>query len=335
MLNVSSRDMAFSKQMGVVACVLCGILLVLGLDTAHVRTSTLTLETEHLPELLPHEHDAGEAVEDVGHHHILFSPEYIAPRDMWISSVSFDVVNAPDTVVHHGDLVDTSHHHQNCSNFPVAQMVQFVHDNMYLKTIAFPQGTAMHVKKGEKFRLLFMVHNPEPPVGPGGIYHDVYGVMTLTLLNPASSQGVKEIRYAPGHLDQIPCQIRLPDGSPSLSFTVPPRVKDFVFTATTTMADPARFTFAHPGVIVLVGGHIHGWQGGKELTVTKNNTPFLDFKTVVSKDDPYRYDSPYYPVHIPMNAGDTVVTSAIYDNPNEVERRGAMGIFDMYYYYEE
>ncbi len=293
---------------------------------------TIILETNHLPTLLPHEHDAGEAVEDAGHHHYLYSADFTAPYDIWISKIHFDIMNAPDTAVHHTALLMPNANHQTCKNIPFKQLAGFAQDSMFQPTISFPPDTGMLIKRGETVRLLLMVHNPLPPVGPGGIYHNVSGRLTLTLHPKFRSEKLKEIRYHLMHLDEVPCAMHYSDGTEAFFFSVPPRVSDYEFSSTATQDDPAQFTFSRPSTIVYVGGHLHGWQGGKEVIVEKNGASFLRFTTTPSATYPYRYDSQYYPSNITVNSGDSFTVRAIYDNPNDVLTRGAMGMLEMYYY---
>ena len=290
------------------------------------------LETEHLPELLPHQHDAGEAVEDKGHHKYLYSKIITAPRDLWISSMSFDIVNAPDTAVHHAAVLILDEPHQTCKNIPFKEFAGFPQDIMHTPTISFPEGTGMLIRKGERFKLLLMAHNPLPPVGPGGIYHDVFGRLTISLYSEGETAGLKEVLFHLIHLDQTPCKGEYSDRTEAFIFQVPPHTMNYTFSGTSAPDDPAHFTFKKPSTIVYVGGHLHGWQNGKTVVVKKNKKPFLTFITTLSPLYPYRYDSQYYTTHISVDAGDTLSISATYDNIGDVKIRGAMGMLEMYYY---
>ena len=191
----------------------------------------------------------------------------------------------------------------------------------------------MHIAKGDQFTLLLMVHNPLPPTGPGGTYENVFGQLTLSLYPDNETANLKEVKYYPAHMDQVPCETTLTsDGTPSFTFDVPANSIDYEFSATTTRNDPARFSFKKKSTIVFIGGHLHGWQGGKKLFADKNGKPFLEFTTSPSPTDPYRYDSSYYPTSLEVEAGDTISLRALYDNTENVLRRGVMGMLDVYYY---
>jgi hypothetical protein len=299
---------------------------------ANAVPDTLVLETAHLAVLPPHEHDDGDAVSDDGHHQYLLSEVYVAPRDLWVSGFTFDMVNAPDTSVHHVSLLDYDRPHQTCRSLPFSQLLIFAQDVMHNATTTFPTGAAMHIRKGEHVQLSLMIHNPEPPLGPGDTYRDVYGKLTLSLVPPAQEHDLKEVKFHLAHLDDAPCVIREPDQSDAYVFAVPARTQRYVFSGSRQDTDPSRFVFTKPSTIVFIGAHLHGWQGGKELLVQKNGAPFLSFKTALSKDDPFRYDTPYYATSAPMAAGDALSLTAIYQNPHAVPTRGAMGDLGFYYY---
>lgn len=316
-------------------CILTGIFCIVYHET-HLADSfeTIVLETAHLPVLLPHEHDAGEAVEDLGHHHYLYSKVFVAPKDLWISDASFDLINAPDTADHHTALLNLDGIHQTCKKLPYEQLFGFPQDMLHEPKISFPEGTGMKIKKGEHIVFMLMLHNPLPPIGPGETYHDVYGKLTLTFRPDSESGNLKNVKFHLIHLDQIPCEVTYSDKSLAFMFTVPSHSKDFTYSSPNSKDDPSRFTFATSSVIVYTGGHLHGWEGGKALHVYKNGEDFLDFTTYPSPNYPFRYDSQYRPTFIKIAAGDTLSLSAVYDNPNDVAIRGAMGMLEMYYYEE-
>jgi hypothetical protein len=87
-----------------------------------------------------------------------------------------------------------------------------------------------------------------------------------------------------------------------------------------------------PITVVFIGGHLHGWEGGKRLDLVRNGAPYLSFTTRRAADDAFRYDSQYYPTRLDLDAGDALSIRAVYDNPTSAPDPGAMGIVEMYYY---
>ena len=291
----------------------------------------IVLETEHVAQLTPHEHEDGDSVGDASHHQYILSQVFVAPHDMYITQFAFDMVNAPDTVVHHASLLNHSAPHQTCSNvLPFSQMYIMAQDTMHNPVMTFPEGTGMRVKKGDVLQLSVMIHNPLPPIGPGETYEDAFSKLTLTYLKGSPFQKIKEITPHLLHLDERPCVIK-PDHSDAYTFSVPPRTMDFRMKSTEAPGDPSTYTFTAPSTLVYVGAHMHGWQGGKELIVRKNGEPLLSFKTEVSSY-PYRYDTPYYPTEVNFETGDTLTLEAVYDNPHNVPLRGVMGDLGIYFH---
>lgn len=295
-------------------------------------SKVMVLETSHAAELRSHEHFAADTALDVGHHQYLHSELITAEHDLWISDISFKIENAPTVVVHHAALLKINSPHQTCKNINMEQLVGFARDNMHIPGISFPRGTAMRIKKGEQFYFILMVHNPTPPLGPGGTYHDVFGRMTLTLVPDEETPGLKPIEFLMMHLDEVPCDVKYSDGTESFMFTVPPHILNYSFSASSAADDPARHVFKKPVTVVYMGGHLHGWEGGKELLVNKNGQLFKTFTTAKSWVNPFQYFSEYHPVSINFEAGDLLTLTALYSNPDNQPMREAMGILDMYYY---
>ena len=293
--------------------------------------NSITLETSHVASLLPHEHAKADSVSDIGHHQYLLSQMYVAPQDMWISRMDFELVNAPATIVHHVSLLDFNEPHQTCASLPFSQRFILAQDTMHHPGVEFPKGTGMLIKKGDHIMLSLMAHNPLPPLGPGKEYEDVFARLKLSLLTGKQAENLKPVHFRLIHLDDEPCVIREVDQSDAYVFAVPPNSKNYTMSSSNKAQDPSVFKFKKASTILYVGAHVHGWQGGKELVVDKNGKQFLDFKTRVALVDSYRHDTPYYPTTLDMKPGDTLSLHAIYDNPNSVATRGVMGDLGIYY----
>ena len=314
-----------------------GLIVFLGfaLSRDNSASKSIVLETNHLSTLSPHEHAEGDAVSDNAHHQYITSPVFIAPSDMWISRLAFSVHNAPETVIHHVSLLNWDEAHQTCSSLPFKQLFILAQDTMHHPFMDFPEGTGLRVRKGQHIQLSVMIHNPRPPAGPGGTYTDVYGQLTITTL-PRSSYGhLKEIKPYLLHVDDAPCVITEPDQSDAYVFSVPPKSAAYTFAGGSSPFNPGVYLFKSTSTIVYIGAHLHGWQGGKEVLVEKNGSPLLSFDTVRSLDDPYRYDTRYYPTALEMKPGDSLRIRAVYNNPNSVPIRGAMGDLGIYFFEHE
>ena len=316
----------------VALCLLVGGYFALSALGQTPKSEVMVLQTAHVVELRSHEHTTGDTALDVGHHEYVQSEVITAAHDLWISDISFKVVNAPTVAVHHAALMKLHSPHQTCKKIKMEELAGFARDNMHIPGISFPRGTAMRIKKGEQFYLLVMLHNPSPPLGPGDTYHDVFGRMTLTLVPDNETQGLKPIKFHLMHLDDIPCEVKYSDGTESFTFTVPPQTLNYSFSASSTADDPARYVFKEPATVVYIGGHLHGWEGGRQILVRKNGQLFKTFTTIRSWANPFEYFSEYHPVSVDFEAGDLLTLTALYDNPDDMPMREAMGILDLYYY---
>lgn len=295
--------------------------------------STVVIETAHQTELKPHTHADGDAVADIGHHVMLESTIFITPRDLYVSEIGFEIVNAPNVVLHHASLIDLSRPNLTCPNLTNwKELFVYGSDRMYDSSLSFPKGYAVIIPKGSPLKLVLMIHNPEPPLGPGGTYNDVYSRITL---RETSEDRAHIIPLEPNmlHLDDVDmtCSNKNPDLSDFYTFTVPPKKVGYVFSGTGETDRAASIHFALSGTLFDLAGHLHGWQGGKELIVKKNREVLHVFKTELSTTTPYIYETRHITEPIHIDAGDTISISAKYDNPHVVATRGVMGISGFYF----
>jgi hypothetical protein len=201
---------------------------------------------------------------------------------------------------------------------------------MHHPYISFPKGYAMKIKKGTRLQLLLMVHNPTPPTGPGGVYRDVYARTTLHK-DTDVSRATHPVQFRYLFLDDEQCGHSEGDFSDINTFPVPPHAIHYVFSGSLTTNPASAYTFTKPTTIVYMGGHVHGWQGGKAVILKKNGTQFARLSSAPSVTVPYQYDTEHYATSTTFKAGDTISIDALYDNPHAVESRGAMGMLGMYY----
>lgn len=296
-------------------------------------SGNLVLDTYPINDLLPHAHNQQDSASDPGHHVQRVSPIFTAPRDMYISEFYFDIINAPDVVVHHAVLFDLDHQNDTCAFLPMRELFLTGQDLMHNKTIALPQGYALKIKKGTRLQLFLAVHNPGPPVGPGGEYRNVYGHLILKESSlPSNKLSLVQFRFL--HLDEIPCGFTQPDLSDIHTFLIPPHVTNFYFSRSRNDIS-SSFVFPASSSVVYMGGHLHGWQGGKEVSVEKNGVPFHHFFTHPSPNVPYRFDTIHFATSTHFDAGDRISISAYYSNPHEEKSSGAMGMLGFYYAAEQ
>lgn len=286
-------------------------------------TRVIVIETDRIPELEPHQHDTGDAVSDAGHHAGVMSEEYVVQENMRISSVNFEILNAPSSIVHHAAVIAYRCVDETCTVRTPHEIVRHGQDTMYLAKGDVPDGFMIPLKKGDRVRVELTAHNPEPPLGAGDTYHDVYARITLEE-DTLRTLNARPVRFM--HLFVQDTCTPLAGTSGSDSFTVPPNT-EYQFSG--CPGDNSRITFTKPGVITHMGAHVHGWQGGKELVVLKNNKVFQIFTTGTS-ENPFRYDTPHTQTLVRVEPGDSFSLRARYSNPHSVPVRGVMGMFGFY-----
>lgn len=284
---------------------------------------TIAIETAHLPLLVPHPHGDGDSPSDIGHHIEIESPVFVAPEDLWITGIHADVVNAPDTTLHHALLINIDDTNNSCSlrKGGGRELLAFSQDQMHTNNLDFPDGYALFIPKHSRIVLTAMFHNPEPPVGPGEEYHDVSVRIVLSRAR-LDSQPLKAVAFRLLHLDDTACIAE----NGGYSFTVPPKTNEYTYTGPAHGFNPGSMTISRDASIVYVGAHLHGWQGGTWLSLKKNGKEIERFRTELSDSVPYRYDTPHHAAHIPLVAGDILSIEAAYDNPHDVPVHGAMGM---------
>ena len=303
----------------------------IGMPLRTTRIEPVILETNHLAVLAPHRHGPNDSVTDTWHHETLAARQVLAPRDMYVTGIHFNFENAPTSTIHHMSLTDVSRRNETCPNYPTgAELFSFSADRLYENEIRFPEGYALRIPKGTPLSMYIMVHNPEPPIGPGGTYRDVYTRVQLI----ESDQGPATLKLVHPyllHLDDVPCSYGKADGSEGVIFTLPARTMGYHFSGKGQSDPAASKLFTRPATLINLTGHLHEHQDAKELIVRKNDQILYVFRPTPVTNDPYF--SPLYRASstFHVEAGDRVWLTAVYDNPSSVPIHGAMGAAGFYY----
>lgn len=295
-----------------------------------IEAEPITMETAHLAVLEPHEHGPEDSVSDEWHHETLVAPSLEAPRDMYVTGLYFQLVNAPTSTVHHMSLTDSSRKNLTCPNFPTgAELFSYSADRMYENTVQFPEGYALFIPKGTPLSMYLMAHNPAPPLGTGDTFYDVYTKIQF-LESTARPSTLKLVTPYLLHLDDVPCAYGKADGADGIIFTVPPSTKAYAYSGQGKSDPAASFEFKKPATLVNLTGHLHAHQGAKELIVHKNDPVMHTFRPS-SSDDPFFFPLQHATSTFRVAAGDRVWLTAVYDNDYDVPARGAMGAVGFYY----
>ncbi|MBI4134061.1 MAG: hypothetical protein HY475_01410, partial [Candidatus Terrybacteria bacterium] len=129
------------------------------------------------------------------------------------------------------------------------------------------------------------------------------------------------------HIDDEPCVDAIG------TFAVPPRAEHFERGADNSrVQDPARYVFAREGTIVLMGAHIHSWEGGEKVAAFLNGDPVAEFLPYQVGAEPWIWTLPIQqPENLAVRAGDVLSIAATYTNPTERSVRGAMGMLGFWF----
>ncbi len=314
------------KRSFVIASLLCtAAAAFVGLQVFTAQSAAvLTLETETIPILPPHDHTVGvDSISDDGHHVNVRSGEYRAPHDMWVVGMRYEVHGAPALTLHHGTIFRLDERDQECPEESPRPLVSVSQDQQHSPESHFPDGFGVFIPKGTPLLLDAMFHNPQPPLGPGETYTDVSLQFDL-LQAEGDTSALKPLSYHLLRLSDTPCR------ELSHTFTVPPHTESYIFGGTTEANDASRLRVEEPSRIVYWGAHLHGWEGGKSLTVKKNGEVIEVFETKRSADDAYRFDTPHGVRNIELKPGDVISTEALYENMTSDPLRGAMGHLGLY-----
>jgi hypothetical protein len=294
------------------------------MEERKVETTNITLETQHIAILPPHGHTVGrDSLSDHGHHVSAQSIPYITPRDMWVIGMEAKVQGAPSLTLHHGTLFRTDERDLECPTESPRPLVSLAQDQLHTTQMSFEDGYGIFIPEGTPLVLDAMFHNPEPPVGVGGIYENVALQFTLVLAED-TTPSLQPLTYHLLRLSDTPCR------EYSHSFTVPEKTTGYTFSGTDEVGDASVLSVAATSRIVYWGAHLHGWEGGRQLTVRKNEAVIETFTSNVSVEDPHRFDTPHTETDVVLEVGDTLSIAALYDNPTQNPLRGAMGHLGVY-----
>lgn len=286
---------------------------------------TIILETPTIEYLHPHKHEVSDTVHDHGHHVTVRSEVILAQEDLWITGFTFNMENAPYSTLHHAQLTDLDGVSNTCKDKGLPnELLSIGEDTLGSNTLQFDNPQGIFIPKGHRLEMFAMFHNPEPPVGFGGDYYDVSAKLELTYELAKESDRHVPLRHYHLHLDDRAC-------TGLYTFAVPPETTDFKRVPQYTDNDPAIVQFEEPGEIVYIGGHLHGWEGGKLLEFLKNGESIRQYETKRSDRSDMKWETPHHRESIKIEAGDVVSISATYDNPGPETVTGAMGIISFYF----
>ena len=293
-----------------------------------VGSDSITILTAPIAALPPHAHKADitgvDSVLAPGHGVTVNSAHYTVPFDMWITGISLEATNAPRAVLHHLILFRKGYPNSQCPNRD-EELYTIGADSR--PDNAFPAPFGIFVKKGTVIYLNGMVHNPETPRGPGGMYTDVSIGYTLTYERPSPKRFKPVAFYRLFLYDHERCQDPTVAIRESVDvFTVPAGAKHFVKSASEEMQNnPARLTFSVPGTVIGTGGHVHEEDGGEKIEILKDGEVVVTLTPHHVGTNPWQWEMGRLLPSFKVLPGDSFSVRATYSNPYEFPLEDAMG----------
>ncbi len=311
------------------SAILAGIFVIYSLyhhaTLEHGESRDIVFSTIPYADLRPHDHEQGDSMNDVGHHVKVYSKPITLSTDTWVTSLTVRIINAPPAVIHHGILLDARIPYASCGNVePSGRFLHFGQDNIATPALVFPPGYALFIPKGHPIILDVMLHNPLPPIGPGGEYKNVSVELTLH----TSATPLIPLTYYDLYYDDIPCKEKNPGGTST--FVVPPHVHNMIFTSAQQIGNPGDLFVTHSGHIMYTGGHLHGWSGGTSVDIIKNGSLLETFMTTRVPNDPYLFMTPHHGVNWRIQKGDVISVQTTYSNTGSRSIPDAMGYVGMW-----
>ncbi len=286
--------------------------------------SVTVISTETIPRLAPHTHTESDKVSDHYHGIVVRSEPFTVPETMWVTEFRVDVENAPVGVVHHLDLVRLKE--DGTRNRSYHSLLSFGQETP--NVMRFPAPSGMRLTKGEKIGIEAVIHNATPPAGEGGTYENVSASVTLRHVPEGEGRSVPLYFSLPRVTDSVD------EDDDDSTFTVPPKSEHVTVHSEDNpeSASGAIHLFERDGWILVMGGHLHSWQGGERVDAFINGKQVRSFTSHLQ--DPAVSWSWYTPggfTFIPVEAGDVFSVSATYSNQSEKPIVGAMGMVGIFY----
>lgn len=265
---------------------------------------------------------------DVGHGILLFS--YATTTvDMWVTGISAQVQNAPYTKLHHLILSTDAGEDPECPGTQIKKdFIAIGQDTP--STFTFEKPYAMFVPKGTVLEMSTMIHNPKEENEKGTTYFDVEASLTLTgtYAPPNSFKNIELMRIA---VQDTPYCDKDPRGP---GFSVPAHSQIFEKKPNITGKDRGRIITPYSGTIVSGYGHLHGWDGGKSVTLYVNKEKVHTWETAFLSapgEDGREWHTPWVPMNIRFEKGDELSVASVYTNPSDHDEENAMGAARLFF----
>jgi undecaprenyl-diphosphatase len=280
--------------------------------------SQLVLYSERIPLLEPHQHTDLDSILFDNHGEIvgLRKGAFTTDRDMWVTSIAWDVENAPIETLHHFAFTREDKPALLCPNgFSDKEEILVVGSDTSAYKLPFLEDRAIFIPRGTPLDLETILHNPLYPFGPGGTYTNVRVKLTLTFDTDNKHTPITLVRLS----NEDPACT-----SSSSTFDVPANTSSFTKKTNTPISS---YTFQERASLFMIGAHLHGWDRGEKIVTYLNGK---ELETFIPKQDPKKpwlWITPTKFMERRMEPGDTITLTTTYSNPHdEPLRHEAMGM---------
>ena len=284
-------------------------------------TTSVELLTRAIEILPPHRHDIETSVTESGHGVYASSSIISFTKDTWLVGFEPVIENAPHQIIHHVMLENVDTVDSLCPNLSEKILVAGPDT---AKVISFPKPFGMYIKKNTRVRVQAMMHNPDLPMGTGETYTAVSAGFKMHFAEAGNERSSNVSFYHMGVDDAPHCQS-------DYVFTVPPHTQKFIKNSDNAFgANQSKLTLTKAGTLMVIGSHLHGWQGGRRLDVFLNGKILYTFIPNKISASPEIWTSPDAIFMKKVSAGDTFTLSAEYENLTNEPIDGAMGMIGLY-----
>lgn len=289
----------------------------------------IVIKTNQIPILKSHPHNTstGDTLLSQGHHILEFSKPYNVEDDVWVKGYKIVLRNADQQTLHHLVLNRSGGNDPICPNYPWEPIVLGSTDNFL--PIYFPKDYALFIPKGSQLIMLAMFHNSDPPLGPGRTFARVSAEVILYTQKYNPFTHPKQVKLYRLHLSDNPCGDFKGVGE---TFIVPPTTTMIKKESSVSGMSTSSYTFPANGKIVLMGGHFHPFEGGRDLNVYIDNKLIHAFRPKEISKGTWRYWSiPYFKTLQNIKKKSAISITTTYENTNTNPETGAMGMMGFYY----
>lgn len=313
-------------QIALIVVILASLVFVLATNAG----GTIVLSSPRVETLEPHPHTESDSADDTGHG-ILFDSYVTVENDVWITAIDVELYNAPPHILHHLILSSSEGPDPECPD--TAQIRDYIAVGQDTpRTFKFEAPYGIRILKGTELHLSTMLHNPERQGESGRTYKDVQATVRLTTASKADvrTKNIELLRIA---VQDTPYCSKDPKGP---GFSVPPHVERYI-KIPNDGKDRGRFVASTPGTIIDGYAHIHGWDGGRSVSLYLNDKEIITWKThaETSTDSPFEsWRTPQLPLQFDVKQGDTLSVSSEYTNSSNEAVRNAMGAARVFFYPE-